>query len=490
MEQLIDKIISELYALDPELRKQDAQLRKIISELLQAKPEVKINEEFVKGLKSKLQAKASLINKEENSMKNILNYILGGALTVAVAVAVFGYYNNNLLVLPKGATEVLTSKIEISEVPNSNSFGSLAMEMDTMSRNQSGGGGGSAAQLAFGVGGGGGDAKIIPPAYNYKYVYTGDKLPELSQSQDVLKRITETSNKSGVSEFIKKFSFGLINISKFNQAELQNFNLIENKEFGYGVSVDLTQGSVSLYQNWEKWPHPEAQCQNEECFKQYRLSINDVPEDSVVIDIAKNFLKEYGVSLANYGEPVVFKDWMPDYARSSNKADYYIPDSVSITFPLVIKDKAVLDEAGNPSGISVTVDIRNKKVSGVYGLFTRKYEQSKYEGETDSGRIIKIAENGGFRNYMPYYQEGGKDITIDLGTPKEELVQIWQYSSGTQKELYVPALVFPVKPTENATEMYLPKFIVVPLVKELLTDPVTQATPMPIDIMVEPAATK
>ncbi len=478
MEQLINQIISELYVIDPELKKYEKQLGQLIAELIATKPNVSVDETFAKNLRKKLEAKASLISTNQTYMNDNktskFSYIFSGALTVVVAVAVFGYFRTKPEVFPQQVTEILSSKVEITK-SSGNAFGSLALNEQTGFRNQSGGGGlgGGGSSLSaidpkIGIGGGG-DMGFVPPMQNLKYTYVGDKLPELAGEQSVLRRLTD-SGKSGVVDLIKKFSFGLININKFTQVKLQNFTLSEDKEFGYGVSVDLTQGSINIYQNWEKWPHPEASCQSEDCYRQYRVKLSDIPEDSVVLGIAKNFLTEYGVPLAGYSDPIVQKDWLQDYERSADKSSFYIPDSVSVVFPLIIEGKSVLDEGGNPTGISVSVDARNQRVNGVYGLFSRKYEQSNYQGETDQSRIIKIAETGGFRNYLPYSQEGAETLTVELGTPKLELVQIWHFANGASKELYVPAYVFPVRTPEKIGQVYLPKHIVVPLVKELLNN--------------------
>jgi hypothetical protein len=203
---------------------------------------------------------------------------------------------------------------------------------------------------------------------------------------------------------------------------------------------------------------------------------------------------DYGISREGYGEPQVMNNWRVQYAsaNAAERISFYIPESVQVVYPLLIEDKQVYDESGAVSGLSIMVDARSKKVSNVYDLTTKQFERSEYTGETDGKRILGIAENGGFRNYTyaePAASEKIKTTQLNLDTPTLQLVRIWYSADNykTNNELYVPALVFPIKDWEKTG--YWRQNVIVPVVREIL-DSDKQPPIMPLDepISVPPAS--
>lgn len=499
MQTSIEKILQDLYQLDPEFKKHEEKLKVVISELLSAKPGIEIDPAFAAGLRRKLIAQADLKSYQPSTQHSFmfnknLNFILGGALAIAIVFGGTQYYQNNLK-SPQQALALLSRDVEIVSTNKGQAFGTLTSA--TVSAR--GGGTENAVAMAdFGTTSSAPaavpvpttpvtDSKMIavpddrigfvPPYYQpYQYVYKGEDLPSLNANQDVFKRIPVSASQSTAGAFIKQFSLGLIDINKFQDAKLQNFSLNEDRPFGYTLYTDLTQGNISISQNWQQWPHPENNCRDEACYQQYRLKYDQIPDDASLIAASNAFLSEYGISREGYGEPVVQNYWKEDYARSQDKASYYIPDQLTVVYPLLLQGKTILDEGGNKTGMMISVDARTKRVTSAYNLVNRTYEQSSYAGETDSARIIKLAESGGWRNYIPYAaaetpQDPNlpKPVLVELGTPTIELIQIYNYDNATytSQELYAPALVFPVT-QPNQENIYVPKNIIVPLVKELL----------------------
>jgi hypothetical protein len=324
-----------------------------------------------------------------------------------------------------------------------------------------------------------GDPKIGLVPESYRFIYKGGDLPSLASQQPVLRRI-KNSGAQGADQLIKTFTLGLLDLGKFQQMRLQNFALVEDREFGYMVNVDLSQGTASIYQNWEKWPQPYAQCQDEACMQRYRLQLSALPSDAEALSIARAFLNDHGISTTAYGAPYVNNDWREDFERSQDKANYYIPDSVSVVYPLQLEGQTVLDEGGNRTGLYVSVDVRHRRVSNVSELTSQRYEKSLYEGETDQNRLVALAERGGWRSYYPLADagvQGQKIVNLDLGTPTIGLMRLWHYTVPVSQELYVPALVFPVT-NRPVTPGYFPKQVAIPLVKEVLSMPDAPVTLM------------
>ena len=144
----------------------------------------------------------------------------------------------------------------------------------------------------------------------------------------------------------------------------------------------------------------------------------------------------------------------------------YLPESISVIYPMKIDGKSVADSGGNKYGLRVNANLRYKQVDGLWGLTSQNYESSDYETETNVDRILKIAAKGGMN------QVGNPDAAnvpeIELGTPETGLAIYYQYNNGANTELYVPALIFPVTKIPENTYFYGSR-VIVPLTKELLS---------------------
>lgn len=91
MSNNLQNILTDLFAIDPELKGQEEMLKKIIAELVAQKPDIQLDAKFVSDLKTKLLAentspiKFSLFN---NNMTKVLLAVSGGALVLLAIFAV------------------------------------------------------------------------------------------------------------------------------------------------------------------------------------------------------------------------------------------------------------------------------------------------------------------------------------------------------------------------------------------------------------------
>lgn len=345
------------------------------------------------------------------------------------------------------------------------------------------------------IGGGGGGSSIGMPnpfSVKYNFIYTGGDFSISDSAQPVLKRAQDDSSAKNFAKVISGLNFGLFDISRFKDQELANFNINEDREFGYSAYFNLTENMINIAANWNKWPRPETKCEglpaeeNTRCYELYQLKKEDLLPDEKIIAIAGDFIKEYNIDMSNYGSGEVQKQWQLNYGQTQSPEMVYIPESVAVIYPLIINGQTVYDESGNKTGLAVEVSIRHNKVSAASNIMAQNYQSSDYDVETDPSRIIKIAQIGGY-NRIYSDSDAEKTVDIELGTPSLELVKIWKYDqpTGASYELLAPFYVFPiVKMPEEA--YFWQKNIIVPAVKEILDE--TEARDNDIRPMPSPLA--
>jgi hypothetical protein len=503
MSDQIKNILDDLYAIDPGLRNHEKTLVKLISELLAAKPDTKFDERVAGDLRRKVMAKADLLASERKSalitnmnfMKK-LNFIFGGVAAVAVIFASVAYLQKNgtgNLITPIGNdnTEIFSNRQEVKSV-SSNAFGNLAL-VNTGGYGRGGTGGGPSTGSGSASGGsasnpvagapeidqqtkavqpyGSGDVSILPAFEQYNYKYTGDDIVLEDSELDVYRRVKGLPAGASASQVLRSLNFGLMDMKKFSNTSVESINIVEDRDWGYNFYINFREGTMSIAENGFKWPTPDRQCKDDACYQSLRLNLSDIPADGELLAMADSFMKEHNIPTNAYGQPFVQNMWKQEYEKMADKSQFYVPDVVSVVYPLKVNGQEVFDEGGSKTGLSVNINVRVKRVSGLYELSSQRYEASRYAAETNTDRILQVAQRGGFRGDVYYgMPEGARTTThtVELGTPTRSIVKFWMPSNdGLSNELLVPALVFPVTKGPEG-HMFYRKTVVVPLVKEVL----------------------
>jgi len=504
------EVLDELYALDPTLRTQEEELIPVLEKLLKRKPDTEPDPAFVQKLRVLLRDKAAE-GPAPSSFFSFLtmptfNYAITGAVLGAIITGpvVYGIMSSGgIPAFPTDGTREQALFSYSVEDTGSRAFGELANgnvdtygmrggspspEMAMNSRPQSGGGGDAAVTMD-------GDQKmmIAPEMTEYTLKFDGE-LPALTAEQiDVFKRQKGISS-ADVSTILGAFDTGLVDLTSFGGAKADNISFYQDTQYGYMVNVSFREGVISMNANWEKWPHPESSCMDEACYQRYRIKIGDIPADETILSIADDFIDAHNVDLSQYGEPEVDNMWRVNYEAADNKADYYLPEISRVIYPQLVDGKPVYDESGAKSGISVGVNVREKKVSDVWGIMDQKYLKSAYPAVTDISLITAYLENFGKmpEGWMPE----GTTVTkaeITLGTPEIAFVKHYTYENNVSDELIIPALVFPVTNVPAGTYFYR-NSITVPLAADILEKMTSQSDgggmprPMPIDVMMREEA--
>jgi len=473
-EKTIQIILQDLYRIDPSLHEHEEELIGVITQLIKAKPEAELNESFRMELREQILKMARDIKLQTKFGKTKFSWadsfmpqLLKPAGLVAAGIVLGIIVALPIMLKQGGGVEQLKSNFafEVQEESDS-AFGSLLSEEQAVPE----------AGEALGKGGGGPmlapmptlveesfDARtVVAPSMmpvspmqrvNYSYIYTGDDFTIDSAKMPVFQKIQDGKTASAVGNYITSIDIGALDLSRLKNTKVEQLQIAEDRPNGYLISVNFTEGSVSINQNWSKWPRSVRE----------QVQKSDLPEDSAMIAVTDKFIRDYKIDLSNYGKGEVRKDWM---RYGIEEASQFAPSQITVIYPLSIDGNQVYERSGYLTGLQVSVDIRQMEVASLWNLSSQSYKSSLYEVETDVDKILGVAI-GGQRKY--YFDNPTKTLEFELGTPTQVLAKVYSYEITQSKQLLVPALVFPVTKTPDEPGYYQEN-IVVPLPKELLEE--------------------
>ncbi|HAU66204.1 MAG: hypothetical protein UT30_C0019G0031 [Candidatus Uhrbacteria bacterium GW2011_GWF2_39_13] len=286
----------------------------------------------------------------------------------------------------------------------------------------------------------------------YEYVYE-DELPDLSTlNSNVYRRINTSTLPASVSKNISQLTLAGLSLSAFDQLNIQNLNLSESDENGYNVSVDLLNNTFSVSRNPGYW----------QTVPSIPLSKENIPSNETLIATAETFLTDYKIDRSRFGKPSIDQ-------TAFNTQGGWFPESITVNYPLLIQEQEVWSMWGQPSGLSVSINLHSGEVDSFFGPGPQTQEISNKELITDTKQVLAIAKRGGLWDSIP--ENPDKTFTSRLGTPEFILAEHYQYENDTVTSsiLYVPALRFPVIETDPNTP-HQRSWVIVPLVKDVLTE--------------------
>lgn len=459
----IDEILRDL---------DDAKMKPLVEALLSLQPHVQMDEAFRNRLRWELLASASTFPAVKISFAGLfaswgkLAYAGAGALA-AILVFIGITYGPSLFV---GGNFNNVEVVRIGE----RAFGDLATQAGGGMGGSAMKGGGESAPtpegdiavrsvapvLGMGGGGGGGivdmPSSLIYPAPEVPridFVYSGT-LPEIGATVDVLRRVKPAGATGGFTNTLRRFAMGLLDLDEFSDANVESFSLAKDEPFGYTVYVNPLEGTVSISQNWRRWP----QMMDGPGVMEGTVAM---PTESDLVTIANAFLDEYDIARDEYGAPVVQTNWGVTVPLEKATMPTYIQE-ISIVYPYLVDGEPTYDEGGNPFGLYVGVNVRERRVSNVSGLMTRRYESSSYAAEGDIEKLLGYAES---RYWAP---EGARTVVVEVGAPTPGYMNSWTWNGTEGYEVVVPALIFPVPQNLAIPNMYFPRNLVVPLAKDII----------------------
>ena len=322
----------------------------------------------------------------------------------------------------------------------------------------------------------------------YNFTFTG-AIPEYTGSLDVFKRNGGTFNPGELSSLFTNFQIEGLNFQAFEKISITNLTLSEARDFGYIVSIDLQNGTITLNQNWAKWP--QSHCTADGCDLPTKLEESDMSSDDTIIQIGNDFLKKYGLDEYHMTTPQLDKNWKIYYAQAKKESPStaQIPEQVTLTYPQTIHGIRIYDEYGTYKWLSLAFDVRNKQIASMFGFEKQSLIQAKYTEMTDTANIQQIIRYGW--RYQTQSFSGQKIKEASLASPSIGYVRLWwetYEADGRGREFYVPAYVFPIL-SEEARKETGRENIVVPLVKDFAEfypiDSSVSSNPIPTPLMVQ-----
>ncbi len=453
----LDELLQELYALDPELRSREAELIPLITEIMKQKPDVPRNTTFIKTLREKILLSSSMPNVQQpqNSPFPFLRqFALVGAGAALALIIALPFVSGRYSVTPT----TLSDSFSLKDV-GKHAFGALSLNgsgspeaLSAVPAGRGGGGGGTPSPMTEPAM----DSKLIAPYSVYSYVYKGELSLE-GIKDTVYRRSGGLSISSGE---LSRATVGPVSLSAFPGSRLQNFSLTTGDN-GYSIYAG-DDGSVSVNANQGIWTNLYA--------NSTPLTKAEIPADGEVIAAADAFVKKYGINTNGYGSPVVDNRSMMYAALSEERGETpYYPDTLTVTYPLILDGEATVDQGGAPQGISVNVHSRTQTVTSLSVQGSGTLERSSYELENDTGKILDVLKKGGLYSYS---NPETKVTEVEVGDPEFVLMSYYQYDGTTNHNLYIPALKFTViNPPKDG---YYANTILVPLPKDILESEASQ----------------
>ena len=289
----------------------------------------------------------------------------------------------------------------------------------------------------------------------------------------VYRRSVQGIATGALTQAMRSLKIGPLNLGSFANTEARNINFAETGKRGFNVFVDFTFGTVNMYRDPGYMARQEPYAP---------LRPEDMLSEAELVSIANRFVSDRGISMENYGEPEIsdqtyFIALKARAGEAGTMMPEYIPDFVSVVYPLRIEEQAVYDQGGSKDGLFIAVDIRGREVTSVSNLAVQQYDGSQYDVETDIETLVTR-----YNEQYSYIPEGAavNEVIVELGSAELGLTKVYSYQNNTGQELFAPAYIFPVtKKPEN--QPYYPNVIVIPLVADLIDRPqplpLIEATP-------------
>lgn len=450
MKSEIESLVNELVDMESEFKSDEAGLRSLITDLKLEKPNTHLDEDFRATLRAQLTHKRNIVSPFFTF--NRYAYSLIASLLVIILVVPLTSYitlrsvsnGGEIIEQVKNLTSSLSPKQKIQD-KGARAFGTLALLPKTVTAKKAD----TTAPMAMSAAAPAAGAALVaqdtatdtPPEPVVKevktYTYEGADLGLNKALGNVYRRGTGIDAGRNLVTLIEKSDFGLVSLASFPNMSVKDIELSQDTTVGYRVNVNFDQGVVTIMPDPAKWPQMDT----------VASTSTKTPTTASVIAIANEFLKDHKINFSIYGNPIVRKA-VGDY---------------TVVYPLMINGVPVYTEDARVYGMEIGVDATNARVTSLRNLTSQSYDAAQYDLSMDTQKVLNAIGSYANDDFDYNYTASSSDAQIKYGTPSKILMRTINTTDiGAKEELFVPALLFPQKGTQNP--------VVVPLVKNFLTE--------------------
>lgn len=507
MKKEIQSILNDVYRAAPELKVRESEIIAVIESMLVNRPQAKLDEKFRGELRATLLSRFG-IEKRPWSWPVWSRYLASAAVGGAAVMAALAM----TLTLPaQPKPTVRQNEIARSGAESDGSepqkladraFGSLTGNGDAPADN-----GASAVAVPMPesapmavtsdsakIGGGAtlsrmGMISPMPPLEIVRNEYRFDgEITLPAESVEVAKAVSEF-DRGQLNAALGGTRIGPVSLGAFQNPNVENLTINDDSEWGYSLNVNAAEGAVYFYRNWRRWPSIGG-CPADAPCEPKALTEADVPPAADLIAAARKFLADFGISTESYGEPSVNEEWRVSLAAALREGlTPWIPDEQQVIFPMLIGGLPVVDDAGNPQGLSVSVDVRSGRVSYAGPIYAQRFQTSSYPAVKDDSGLRSALERGGLYSWQDPNADSVQARKVDA--PIQVMLISYVWTGQESQRLFVPALMFRVanREAEMTSSQWLPPAIVLPLAAEFYENlPTDVPRPMPLESAAAPAA--
>lgn len=308
----------------------------------------------------------------------------------------------------------------------------------------------------------------------YKYIYSWKKI-EIKESQlPVYKKVKIWFDDKDFINIIKNIDIGKLDMSKFTNLKMNNISVSEDREFWFDISINFKEWNMYFYKNFEKWPVncidmmklSSSSSYHQNCTN-YKITISDIPDDTKLLEIVNDFIKQYSIDTKDFGQPVIDNYWKIWYENSTDKANYYLPDTINVIYPWIIDGNEIYEEFWQKKWLKIWVDVKNLKVNSLNSMEKMQFDVSNYDIDQNFENIIKVAEKW-WRYWFTNdsYSDSFKVVNLTLLEPEIKYIDYYTYKDYSSQEYLIPSYVFPVDKSNIRLDEYVPNTVIVPLTKD------------------------
>lgn len=444
-------IIDELLREFPDLAPQKQDIEKIIAAMERSDRPPALDDAFVQRLRSQLLATPPLAQPFHqfffSHMQQKTFVFLGAVLALCILTpAGFALWKmNSFGSMPTPAAQIT--------MLDAGAFGDLSGATRSGVSDGKGGGGAekmSATTIAVG--------EPYPYPYEptvYVYTFAGNISDYLTDTTGTVYErapfaVFAGSTLNGIASSVSG-----INLGPFLSGELTSFVL---RARGMMLSLDVPNNTWSIYQDWSSVSSSDASSD-----AWTPLAASDLPSDDAIITTAKDFASSWDIDTTSYGTPVIAE---PEVALArSGAAGIYVPESATVVFPVLVDEQTVYPSWSTaPTGLRISINLRNLSVINAYDALSQTYNASSYDLTQDATLVTSLISGGGS---APAVYEGTsiQEVSVELNAPERTLMEYSLYENGQSRTLFVPALRFTLKDPSQIP--WTSGVITIPLVKSI-----------------------